>query len=460
MKNLFYLIIMTLFIFTSSCKDKPVNNSGKEQINIIVKAPDWSKNATIYEVNLRQYTPEGTINAFVPYIQRLKTLGIDILWIMPPYPIGKEKRKGLLGSPYSIKDYTSINPDLGTLEDFKRMIDKVHSLDMKVILDWVGNHSSFDNKWAIKHPNWYSKDSLGEITHPKNTDWTDVADLNYDNKDMRKAMINALKFWVEQYDIDGYRCDVAGFVPNDFWKDAIDELQKIKHVFMLAEWDEPELHKAGFHMTYGWKFHHILNEIAKGKLSALAIDTFLQEDLKAYGENAYRMNFTTNHDENTWNGTIKERMGDAGDALTVLAFTVQGMPLVYSGQEAGLDKRLSFFGKDTIDWSDMSKFVFYKRLLDLKHRNKALWNGSYGSVAKKIKTDNDDIYMFLRTKEEDKVLVLLNLSKVVQEFKVTDKYDGEEMYQNIFTSEKKKLNDWIKEKKKLSPWSFLVLEKV
>ena len=229
---------------------------------------------------------------------------------------------------------------------------------------------------------------------------------------------------------------------------------------MLAEWEDAKLHKSGFNMTYGWEFHHILNEIAKGKMTALSIDTFLTKDLKAFGKDAYRMNFTTNHDENSWNGTIKERMGDAGDALTVLAFTVQGMPLVYSGQEAGLDKRLSFFGKDTIDWLDMSKSVFYKKLLDLNHTNKALWNGSYGSVANKIKTNNDDVYLFSRTKEDDKVVVLLNLSKALQEFKVTDKYIGEEMYQNIFTSEKKKLEGWLKDNQKLSPWSFLVLERV
>lgn len=463
-ENLTYLlsIILIIFLVSSCCeKSETVKSESVENIpEVVFDAPEWSNNATIYEVNLRQYTPEGTINAFVPYIQKLKNLGIDILWIMPPYPIGKEKRKGLLGSPYSIKDYTAINPDLGTLEDFKRLVDKAHSLDMKVILDWVGNHSSFDHDWATKHPNWYTKDSLGEITHPKGTDWTDVADLNYDNKDMRKAMIEALKFWVEKYDIDGYRCDVAGFVPYDFWGESITELHKIKKVFMLAEWEDAKLHKAGFNMTYGWEFHHILNEIAKGKMTALSIDTFLTKDLKAFGKDAYRMNFTTNHDENSWNGTIKERMGDAGDALTVLAYTVQGMPLVYSGQEAGLDKRLSFFGKDTIDWSDMSKSVFYKRLLDLNHTNKALWNGSYGGVANKIKTNNDDVYLFSRTKEEDKVVVLLNLSKVEQEYKTSDKFQAEEMYQNIFTSEKKKFGDWIKDNQKLSPWSFLVLEKV
>ncbi|MEZ4908436.1 MAG: alpha-amylase family glycosyl hydrolase [Saprospiraceae bacterium] len=355
MKLFNLILILAIVIVAFSCNTDKAKELSKiekplDTLGVVATPPDWSKNATIYEVNLRQYTKEGTINAFIPNLQRLKDLGIDILWIMPPYPIGEKNRKGVLGSPYSISDYTEINPDLGTKQDFKNLVEEAHKLGLKVILDWVGNHTAFDHKWTVSHPDWYTKDSLGNITYPPTTDWTDVADLNYDNPDMRKEMIKDMEYWVKDFDIDGYRCDVAGFVPNDFWSAATDSLNKVKpNLFMLAEWDDPSLHYSGFNMTYGWELHHILNEIAKGKMEPIMLDSFQMKDSERYPKEAYRMNFTTNHDENSWNGTVYERMGKAADAMTVLAFTWQGMPLVYSGQEAGLNKRLSFFDKDEID---------------------------------------------------------------------------------------------------------------
>ncbi len=464
MKKNFIFLSILLFLFSYSCKktDQPVKQVSKVEKDStyqLLPAPEWSNNATIYEVNLRQYTPEGTIKAFIPHISRLKKLGIDILWIMPPYPIGVEKRKGTMGSPYSISDYTAINPDMGTLEDFKTLVDTVHASGMKILLDWVGNHTSFDHKWTKTHPEWYTKDSLGNITHPKGTDWTDVADLNYDNKEMRKAMISAMEFWIKKTDIDGYRCDVAGFVPNDFWSEAISDLEKIKPVFMLAEWEDPSLHKAGFHMTYGWELHHIMNEIAQGKMSPKAIDTFLQKDYNRFPPEAYRMNFITNHDENSWNGTIKERLGDAADAMAVLAFTIQGMPLVYSGQEAGLNKRLSFFDKDQIDWSDLSKSKFYHKLLDLHHRNVALWNGKYGAKAVKLKTDNNNVYVFTRKKDGAQIIVFLNLSGEKQRFNIIGETLTDYHFVNIFTGKDKKLSEWTKGVQEMKPWEYLVLEK-
>ena len=459
-KNILFLSIL---IFLFSCKNKTVSKSAtettKKEITGITPAPDWSKDATIYELNIRQYTPEGTINAVIPHLKDIKDLGIDIIWVMPPYPIGLAKRKGKLGSPYSIKDYTAINPDMGNLEDFDNLVKEAHKLKMKVILDWVGNHTSFDNKWVKPHPDWYTKDSLGHISHPKGTDWTDVADLNYDNKEMRKEMIKSMKFWVTNYDIDGFRCDVAGFVPNDFWQEAIAELQKLKPLFMLAEWEDPSLHKAGFHMTYGWELHHIMNEIAKGKMKPLALDTFFDKDFHRFPDEAYRMNFTTNHDENSWNGTIKERMGAAGDVMTVLAFTAEGMPLIYSGQEANLNKRLSFFDKDTIDWTDKSKLDFYKKLLFLHHQNRALWNGKYGSYLQKVNTSNNSIYAYSRENDGDKVMVFLNLSDKKQFFNIVGLVVSDGYYKNAFTGEDKKISEWIKENKNMKPWSYLVLIK-
>ena len=433
--------------------EKPVDST----LTVAI-APEWSKNATIYEVNLRQYSKNGTINEFIPHLQRLKDLGIDILWIMPPYPIGKENRKGGLGSPYSISDYTEINSDLGTKVDFKNLVVAAHKIGMKVILDWVGNHTAFDHKWTKSHPEWYTKDSLGNITHPPTTDWTDVADLNYDDPNMRNEMIKDMAYWVNNFDIDGYRCDVAGFVPNDFWLQATDSLNKIKPLFWLAEWDDPSMHYSGFHMTYGWELHHVMNEIAKGNMEPKQLDSFLIKDSGRYPAESYRMNFTTNHDENSWNGTVYERMGKAADAMTVLAFTWQGMPLIYSGQEAGLNKRLSFFEKDEINWSDLSKSDFFKKLLALHHRNEALWNGNYGAKPVRYNCNNDKIYAYSREKDNFKVIVILNLSDKNQKF--TCELDGEDVnYKNIMTEETKTLSEWEKAYKNLNPWQYIVLEK-
>ncbi|MGE5357078.1 MAG: alpha-amylase family glycosyl hydrolase [Deltaproteobacteria bacterium] len=461
--KLFAMIFITLLVI--SCKNKPKEELTKAEetitdtTSVVAIAPEWSKNAVIYEVNIRQYTKEGTINAFSQHLPRLKNLGIDILWIMPPFPVGIKNRKGKMGSPYSISDYSTVNPDFGTEEDFRKMVAEAHKLGMKVIVDWVANHSSFDNKWTVSNPEWYTKDSLGKITHPKDTDWTDVADLNYDNKEMRAEMIKMMNLWITKFDIDGFRCDVAGMVPVDFWKDANESLNKTKEVFMLAEAEEPPLHYAGFHMTYGWELHHLLNEIAQGKTRPEKIDTFLVKDKKRFPAEAYRMNFTENHDENSWKGTVKERMGKAGDVMTVIAFTIQGMPLVYSGQEAGLDKRLSFFEKDQIDWRNLSKSDFFKKLIGLHKTNQALWNGHHGSPAVRIKTDNGKIYAFSRTKDSDEVIVITNLSSKSQKFNVTGEVNKEIFYFNIMTRESKKMSEWLTANKELKPWDYLVLEK-
>ncbi len=433
------LLFLSLVLLTTMCKNAekaPVADPVVEEQE--VKAvPEWSKNANIYEVNVRQHTPEGTINAFTEDLPRLKELGVDILWLMPIHPIGVERRKGGMGSPYSIIDYKAFNPDYGTDEDFKNFVNEAHKLGFKVILDWVANHTSFDNVWVADHKEWYTQNEAGEIIHPEGTDWTDVADLNFDNKDMRAAMIDALEYWVKEFDVDGYRCDVAGSVPADFWKEAIPALHELKHVFMLAEADEPWLHDVGFQMSYGWGFHHVMNQVAQGKEPVSKINEFLEEDAANYKPIDYRMNFTTNHDENSWNGTVEERMGDLGDAMTILAFTVQGMPLIYSGQEAGLNKRLSFFEKDTVDFSDTARPEFFKKLLKLKHENEAIWNGTYGGDYKRIKTTaEDDVFAFERTKGDHKVMVFLNLSDGKVSFehfndsvnaKLKDIFTGEEV---------------------------------
>ena len=418
-----------------------------------VKVAEWTKNATIYEVNIRQFTPEGTFAAFQAHLPRLKEMGVDIIWLMPIHPIGVLNRKGSLGSYYAVRDYKGINPEFGTIDEFRILVKEAHRQGFKLIIDWVANHSSPDNNWVLQgHKDWYTLDSLGNLQPTIGTDWWDVADLNYDNNEMRIAMIDAMKYWVQETDIDGFRCDVAASVPMDFWNECRNQLEKVKPVFMLAEAEGPELHSA-FDMTYAWECHHIYNDIAKGNKSSFAIRKYV-EDEKAYPLGAIRMQFTSNHDENSWNGTEKERMGDARFALAVLSATLQGMPLIYNGQEASLDKRLRFFEKDTIDWSQMNMVSFYSKLMKLHQSNEALWNAPFGGDAQFISDGNDpNVLAFIRMKNDHKVLCVFNLANV----KSTITLNGGQIpgtYTELFSSKRKKLKDGTKIK--LGPWEYRV----
>ncbi len=400
-------------------------------------APEWSKNATIYEVNVRQFTNEGTFKAFQTHLPRLKKMGVDILWLMPIHPIGVENRKGSLGSYYAVKDYKGVNPEFGTIDDFKSLVNAAHALGMKVIIDWVANHSSPDNVWVQQgHKDWYTLDSLGNLQPTIGTDWWDVADLNYDNKEMRKEMIESMRYWLTAADIDGFRCDVAGWVPTDFWIDARRELDKTKKIFFLAEDENPEIH-AAFDMTYGWEFHHVMNKVAKGEENVTHIISYLEKG--HFKPEDYRMHFTSNHDENSWNGTEMERMGEARFALAVLSATLEGMPLVYNGQETSLDRRLEFFEKDSINWSKMDLVPFYTKLLQLNRSNKALWNGTYGGKVEILSSKNDkDFLVFTREKDGNKVLCVFNFSAADKPLKLTHpKIAGR--YTDLFSGKKVKL---------------------
>lgn len=432
MRNI--LLTLCLISLLASCQKA---SSEKTETEATLPFPERAKAMNMYEVNIRQYTPEGTFNAFAEHLPRLSEMGVDILWVMPVQPIGVEKRKGGLGSYYSIQDYVATNPEFGTMDDFKNLVDKSHELGMLVILDWVGNHSAWDHPWMEKE-GYYTTDSLGNVVSPV-PDWSDVADLNYDNMDMQNDMIDAMRFWVQETDIDGFRCDVAGFVPMEFWDRAKDSLDVDKDLFMLAEWDEPKMHSS-FHMTYGWGFHHQMNEVAKGQKNADSLAAFIKNDLARYDEKAFRMNFTTNHDENSWNGTVFERFGEGHKAFAVLAFTIQGMPLIYSGQEAGLDKRLEFFEKDQIDWSDIKYEDFYASLIRLKKENPALFNGEYGGQVEFINTNNPNVLAYKRVKDDNEVRVILNLSDSGQEVSIADETMK---FQDYFTDEGVDLSDGI-----------------
>ena len=439
--QLWMVLLMSVLMGCNSTQsntdgNKPASKPGTISIKGVTH-PNWSKNANIYEVNIRQYSKEGTFKAFEEHLPRLKKMGVDILWLMPVFPISEKNRKGSLGSYYAVKDYRDVNPEFGTMEDFEHLVDRAHKMGFKVILDWVANHTGWDNQMIYDHPDWYSHDSSGKMVSP--FDWTDVADLNYDSEGLRDYMIGSLKFWVTEYDIDGYRCDVAGMVPTDFWDRAREELDEIKPVFMLAEAEQVDLHLKAFDMTYAWELHHIMNQIAKSEKDANDIENYLEKDKTKFPADSYRMNFITNHDENSWNGTVKERMGDSFRAFAVLTWTLPGMPLIYSGQEVGLDKRLEFFEKDEIVWEFDSPLIgFYTKLNSLKTKNRALWNGLTGGEFQRISTSDDkSIFAFIREKEGDQVFVVANLSPEQKKLKlngVVPEGDFEELFTNQKTA--------------------------
>ncbi|MFZ2865741.1 MAG: alpha-amylase family glycosyl hydrolase, partial [Ignavibacteriaceae bacterium] len=437
-----YLILFLLFVL-------PSQQSFSQPV-----APDWAKNSTIYEVNIRQFSKEGTFKSFQQHLPRLKELGVDILWLMPINPIGKLNRKGTLGSYYSVKDYVDINPEFGTKEDFKTLVDEIHNHGMHVIIDWVANHTAWDNKWVKTNPEFYTKDSSGNFVPPV-PDWSDVIDLNYDNKELWKEMISALKYWVSEFDIDGYRCDVAGMVPIEFWNEVRTELDKIKPVFMLAEWDTPEMHKFAFDMTYDWDLHKIFNGVYAKERNSSDIIKHILNDQKKYPDYAYRMQFTSNHDENSWNGTEYERLGKAAEVFAVLTYVIPGMPLIYNGQEIGFNKRLEFFEKDSIIWKENKFEKLYKNLNELKEKNKALWAGiESGSVD--FINNNNDILIIRRSKENKEVIGFFNLTEKETEANTRlEKVSG--VYISFNNDQQIELNGNFQ--LKLKPWSYIIFYK-
>ena len=386
-----------------------------------VRHPEWAANATIYEVNVRQYTPEGTFRAFEAHLPRLAQMGIVIIWLMPIHPIGAVGRKGSLGSPYAVQDYFAVNAEFGTLDDLRHLVQTAHALGLKVLLDWVANHTSRDNALTTEHPAWYRHDAQGQLVPPV-ADWTDVVALDYANPDLRAYMVEALAYWVREAGIDGYRCDVAGLVPTDFWDEVRPALEAIKPVFMLAEWDElypsgglsweefnPDTHllEKAFDMSFGLRLHYLLDSIAEGKATVNELDTYLAAEREKYPPTVYLMNFTSNHDVNSWDGTEYERLGPLAQPFAVLAALLPGMPLVYSGQEAGLTRRLAFFDRDPISWAELPLQDFYTKLLQLKKRHPALRNGDPASQFQRLGTPAG-LYGFIREKNGSAVVVLVN----------------------------------------------------
>ena len=386
--------------------------------------PTWVKSATVYEVNVRQYSSNSKLSSVTSDIPRLKSLGVDVLWLMPIYPIGVTNRLGSLGSPYSIKDYKKVNPEFGTAADLKALVKAAHKAGMHVILDWVANHTAWDNAWVSRHPDWYTQVN-GQIISPAGTGWNDVADLNYDNQDMRAAMISSMKYWVTNFDVDGFRCDAAGMVPQDFWEQATTELAKSKKLFMLAEdGSSSGLLQNAFNANYSWSLLGNLKTLASGYGSQTQIENLMDQESYSYPTGTFPLNFITNHDENSWNGTAKEFYGSAEDAMAVLTYTLPGMPLIYNGQEIGLDKRLAFFEKDAISWKaygakSKAKTLFYTQLNSIKENNPALWAGTAGGRITFLQSDNPSVMAFVRIKGTNKVLTVINLTTEKQTVTLT-----------------------------------------
>lgn len=465
------LLLVALSLATLACKHLAATTSTPNAPGVnTLHTPDWAKNAVIYEVNIRQFSKEGTFNAFTKDLPRIKDLGADVLWLMPIYPISLQNRKcheeaktPCYGSYYAAFDLEAVNPEFGNLADLKNLVNSAHALGMKVILDFVPNHTGWDSKWMREHPEYYKKGPDGKITDPINPDgtkwgWTDVAQLDFDNPQLREAWMKAHEYWMKNTAIDGFREDVAGVVPISFWTELRPRLEKIRPVFMLSENEDKGKAQfdAAFEMNYGWTLHSTIKDVASGKKPASAIYEWTEEYKKRYGTRGWPMNFTQNHDENSWNGTERESFGDGGDCFTALCFTIEGMGLVYNGQEASLNKRLLFFNKDEIDWTGKSRAAFFKTLTTLKHSNHALWNGKNGGIVQKIPTSDDaKVYAFTREKEGDKVLCIFNLSKqpagITWESTATD---GK--WRNVFANGSTYVTLKKGERKTLQPYEYVV----
>ena len=413
MKKIFLVISLLLI----SCENQ---NPFSKNFSI-----DEIRDSVIYEVNVRQYSESGTFEDFTKDIPRLKDLGVKIIWLMPIHPISETKRKGTLGSYYSISNYREVNPEFGNKEDFDKLITEAHKNEMYVILDWVANHTGWDHHWIKTNPEFYTKNSSGEIIDPINPStgeswgWTDVADLNFDNMEMQEEMIQAMEYWVKEHNIDGYRLDAAHSCPASFWKKSIDRLNETKKVLMLAESDG--YHTGGFElielfdMSYNWSGHHVLNRIFKKDNNSKDLKENIVRNMNDYSSEHILMNFTSNHDENTWAGTVFDRYGNGAKTFAALTYFLPGIPLIYNGQEYGLDKRLAFFEKDFIPKKESDFFDFYKKLNKLKKENNLL-NIDPKIKFEVIETNSNNLVCFKRSIGEESIYFIANLSETKQEF--------------------------------------------
>ena len=420
-----------------------------------LKHPDWAKSAAIYQINLRQFTPEGTFRAAEKDLPRLKQLGIGIIWLMPIHKIGALHRKGSLGSPYAVEDYYSVSPEFGTLDDLKRFVAAAHALGLHVILDWVGNHTAWDNVLVTQHPDWYARNWKGEFTPTPWWDWDDIIDLDYSKPALRQYMTEAMLYWVKTADVDGYRCDAAGFVPLDFWNEARRQMDGIKPTFWLAEWQSRDMEARSFDMLYGWSWYDAVRAVTTGKKVDLSeIFTYYSWNEKFYPRDGITMIFVSNHDKNAWEGTEFEQFGPGLDPAIVLSVIGEGMPLIYNGQEAGYNHRLKFFEKDPIVWKPSAEGDLYQKLFALKSANTALWNAHWGArMIPVVNNAPSQVLSFVRKNDKDKIFAVINLSGQPQSVTFQDRlYHGH--YTEYFSRQVTDLD--TSTRLELRPWSYMV----
>lgn len=430
--------------------------------------PAWMGDAVIYEANLRQGTPERNLKGLQRQLPRIKDLGADIIWLMPIHPISEKNRKGTLGSYYAVQDYKKVNPEFGTMEDLKEFVRTAHGLGMKVIIDEVCNHTGADNVWITEHPDFYQRDKDGNLVSPY--DWTDTYRLDYSNPAMREAMADAMKFWIREADIDGYRCDVAGEVPTDFWEWLRPQLQAIKPVFMLAEASKPDLLLRAFDADYAWPMKDVFNAIAATqgvneyakakkqdlpKMTAADIPALLERQKREYPKGAVHMNMVTNHDLNSWEGTEFERFGPGLGAFAMLSYTLPGMPMLYTGQEVGFNHPFEFFETDTVQpvYTHNELTSFYEMLNALKHTHSALSATDPQVVTTFIPANQKNVLAFSRSNADDQVLVITNLSNADTEVSFPDPLNLTDGMINYFTGAPAALPE------RLAPWEYVVITK-
>lgn len=418
----------------------------------------WAFHTNIYEVNLRQYTRQGTFKAFQQHLPRLHDMGVEVLWFMPITPISIKNRKGTLGSYYACRSYVQTNPEFGTLADFQELVNAAHQLGMKVLIDWVANHTGWDHEWTESNPDFYTRNPDGSFRPPVEN-WEDVIHLNYANPALRKAMINAMQFWVTECGIDGFRCDMAMLVPLDFWIEARQQLDRLHPLFWLGEFDQwggDASYAVAFDASYSWHWMHITEEFYKSK--GMRRIPLLDRVLAAYHQKApfghMRSFFTTNHDENSWNGTEYEKYGNMAIPLAVFSCLWNGVPLLYSGQELPNEKRLAFFDKDVIEWGKKEPRLhnFFKRLLHLRKTHPALRSADRTVLSWRIATNyNDRVFSFIRQNGGREVVVALNLSDQPLQLQFTDnRFSG--YFTDLFSGVSFSLSDTIE----LPAWGYLV----
>jgi 1,4-alpha-glucan branching enzyme len=453
-KIVFLLFVVICATYCQQVTDKSSSTDMPQTDSIHPRSfstPEYVRDGIIYEVNIRQYTPEGTFDAFQKHLPRLHELGVKVLWLMPIHPIGEVNRKGSLGSYYAVRDYYGINPEFGTKEDFQELVDKVHELGMYLIIDWVPNHTAWDNPLTEEKPDFYLKDLNGDFVPPVGTDWDDVIALDYSNPDLRQYMKEAMLYWVEEFDIDGYRCDVAGYVPTDFWREVRYELDQRKEVFMLAEWEERVMHQA-FDMSYAWELEETMRKVVESDNGGAIIYNYLAKMYNVWSLDQIKMNHTTNHDKNSWEGTVFERFGKAAETFAVLTYLVEGMPLIYSGQEVGLSRPLAFFEKDSIAWGDHPFNALYARLGKLKADNPALWSGKWGGrLQLATTTEHESVLAFRRQKDENEIVAFFNLTDQRIDFSV-EKGIREGEYKSFVS--KSRLSYESEQELSLGPWGY------